>query len=232
MSKNIEKQLNDIALCFKGMFKDLNTIAENIAGVNTMKNELEAIGNYTPAYIEDVINKEISEKRAPKNALVIDTIEAAIADFTDATNAILNAGDVFEDERLIAALSAVSNMDKTAINAAGIVARQFAGNFPALELLASAAPCVEVRNVINKNNVDADALEALTDRMNEGVIELKVMNSARDFVGLATRVYNFEKVLRSNAETYGVIISADDYPALAALFEAKQGERIRAAFGL
>lgn len=234
MSKNIEKYLKAVELSIKGMFKDLNTIADNIAAVNTMRNDMTATGNYTAAYIEDVITKEINEKRAPKNALVIDTISAAIEDLKDETLSILNAGDVLEDERITAALSAVANMDPNAdvTGAAEIIANQFKGNFPALELLAAVSNNTKAKAVISKKCVNTDSLESITDELKAGVITLTSMNSAGDFVGLFTRCYEYNKVLNKAAELYGVAINADESPALNALSEAAEENAMRHALGL
>lgn len=234
MSKNIEKHLKAFELSIKGMFEDLNAIAANITAVNTMRNDMTATGNYTAAYIEDVITKEINEKRAPKNALIIDTISAAIEDLKNETLSILDAGDVLEDERLTAALSAVANMDPNAdvTAAAEIIANQFKGNFPALELLAAVSNNTKVKAVFSKKCVNSDSLEDITDELKAGLTTLTSMNSAGDFVGLFTRCYEYNKVLDKVAEVYGVAINADDYPLLTALSEAAEEKRMRDALGL
>ena len=103
MSKSIDKDLKNIEYSIKGMFKDMDALALNIAAVNKTRADMEATGNYTPAYIEDVLEKEKTAK-AGINAGLIDTIGAAVEDLKEATANILNASDVLEDPRLSPAL--------------------------------------------------------------------------------------------------------------------------------
>ena len=58
MSKSIDKDLKNIEYSIKGMFKDMDALALNIAAVNKTRADMEATGNYHPAYIEDVLEKE------------------------------------------------------------------------------------------------------------------------------------------------------------------------------
>ena len=68
MSKSIDKDLKSIENCFKGFFKDLDTIALNIAAINKTRANMEATGNYTYAYIEDVLEKEKTAKASSRSA--------------------------------------------------------------------------------------------------------------------------------------------------------------------
>lgn len=232
MSKSIDKDLKAIENCFNGFFKDLNTIALNIAAINKTHQDMEATGNYSPAYIEDVLEKEKTAKAA-SNASAIDIINAGLEDLKEAAIHILNASDFLEDVRIVPALASVGSLEGAeGIKAAEIIARQFSGNFPALSLLSATAKDARVKTVFAKASIDADGLEAMTDNVGAALISLTSYNSALDFVGLATRVYQLNKTLTADAAKFGVIINGEDYKALAALLEAKHNEDVRKAMGL
>lgn len=232
MSKSIDKDLKAIENCFKGFFKDLNTIAANIAAINKTRADMEATGNYTPAYIEDVLEKEKTAKAA-SNASAIDIITASVEDLQEAAKNILNASDVLEDVRIAPALASVGSLEGAeGVKAAEIIARQFSGNFPALNLLSATAKDARVKTVFTKASIDADGLEAMADNIGGALISLTSYNSALDFVGLTTRVYQLNKTLKADAAIFGVNINAEDYKALAELLEAKHDEDVRKAMGL
>lgn len=229
MSKTIDSNLKTITLSFKGFFKDLETIAANIAALNKSRQDMEATGNYTAAYIDDVMKKEEANKLVAING-AINTIIAGVEDFTEAAFNILNASDVLEDTRIAPALASVGSLKgREGAAAAEIIARQFAGNFPVLNLLAASAPDASAKDVLRKHSIDAEGVEAMGDNIGSDALAI---NNTSDITEISTRVYKLAKVLKSDALAFGVNINMEDFKALSALLEAKKLEDVRQAMGL
>ena len=234
MSKNIDKELNIINKAFTGIYTALDGIAQNINAVNTSRDEMKSNKVYTEAYIKDIIEKVINEKYAPNNALLLDSIETNITALYEATNTVMTAGDVLEDERISGAVSAVSVMrdNKDGIRGAEIIAGQFAGNFPVLNILSGVANNATITGVFLNKSLTADGLETMTDNLKAGLITMRSNNTAGDFVALSTRIYEYEKELNKDAGRYGITINRADYTALSDLLESNFYNAVRGAFGL
>lgn len=230
MSKTVDNNLKVIASAFKGFFKDLETIAVNIAALKKTRADMEAAGSYTKSYIDDVMEKEI-EKKAVIVSGAADTISAGVEDLKEAALNILNASDVLEDARITPALSSVGSLTgREGVAASEIIARQFAGNFPVLNLLAASASDASVKAAFIKHSIDAEGVETMADNIGGAAVTIK--SSRADITDLATRIYTFEKELKADAALFGISINTEEYKALAALMEAKEVDDVRKAMGL
>ena len=98
--------------------------------------------------------------------------------------------------------------------------------------MSATAKDAKIKTVFAKASIDADGLEGIADNIGAALLSLASYNSALDYTGLATRVYQLNKTLTADAAIFGVNINAEDYKALAALLEAKHAEDIRKAMGL
>lgn len=228
----IDNEFLTIDTAFNGLYNGLNEIAQNITDIKTMRADLEETGNFTNAYINEVCENE-TEKRAPAIAAVLDVMSASAAEINTATANILNTADLFEDPRITGAVTVASALTAPGgLSAAAVLVNQFKGNFAALNILASVSKDEKIKQVFERASLTLDTLEGVNSGINEGLTELTAFNIARDFNSLATACYSFNKTLERFVKLYGVDISLDDFAALRDLFEAKQAENIRAAFGL
>lgn len=233
MKDTISKNLGNIEKTIKGFYIDLDTISKDIADIETTRKDLESRESYTASYIDEVIKKE-TQNKSGHVATTIDTLRARIDDLKEYTLNILNASDVYDDARLTAALETAKSLDESRSESADIIdilKNQFYGNFPALLILASLAP-ESLRAPFYEVLITKDNLENITDKLETSITTLESMNLDLDFTGLATRVYDLGKNLKTLSAKYGLKIDASEYKYLAALFESQQENAMRAAFGL
>jgi hypothetical protein len=228
-----EKNHKIVNISFSNLFKDLETIALQIVNIKKQKADMEATGNYTASYIEEVISKAIADTTAPKVAGSIDLLEAETEDLKEAVINIIEASDTLENNKLALSLGVVGSLEGAhGTKAADYISRNFAGDFASLNLLAATSKNAYVKQAFASKSLDLDGIEETTDTIKAGIITLASMNNSHDLEGLSTRVYTLYKTLLADAPLFGVSVDPSGLPALSALYEAKTEDNIRKALGL
>lgn len=232
MSKTIEKDLKTIKSSFEGFLTDLDAISAIIIVLKETRAKMEEGGKLTTEYIDESMTAETIRQSAII-AGKLDIITASVDDLKEAALNILNASDIFEDVRITPAVAAVSVLKGAeGARASENIARQFAGNFPVLNLLVASAGDALVKDAIRKHSIDAEGLETMTDNISDEIGKMTTFNASHDMTAVSTRIYKFSQLLSKDADIFGIDLKIENYKALTALMEAKHDEDVRAAFGL
>lgn len=230
----IENELKKTASSFDAIYENINTIFTSIAALDTMRVDMENTGNYTGAYINDLIEKETANKTTPNNAACIDKIEIAYNSIFENIAAIIGAPDALENTKLNNAISIVSNLKAAtpdALETAKRIASDFRGVFPCLDFLASVAVVPDIAIIFASETMTLDALEILKDNTSDKIGAIKRANVDGDMREVFTRLVSFTK--DTNSIAYKLDYNNEtEYQAIDAAREKAQFDAVKKAMML
>ncbi|MCR5199627.1 MAG: hypothetical protein K6C38_00780 [Saccharofermentans sp.] len=231
MSKNTEKYLQVSVKAIKGIYADLESVAKDIIDYQKYAYDLNSNGTYTKAYKDEKL-KEDANKKSSHIALTLDTIRAGYEDLKEATRELNASGDVFEDAKLMPAITTAGSLKSDDIDAAELIIKQFAGNFPALLLIAGNINVITLKELFYNSFLTDERLEETVSFHENYLEQMTDINLKGDLYGVGTRIYAYKPELDKLAALYGARIDEGDYPLMTALFNVVDEKNMRVAMGL